>query len=239
MVRFRPAPYTSCASAVDRTTFHSGIAAGDHALAPIDPLISTIRFASCAEPRLFPERVGDVLQRPDGDERDLAGVLAQRVDDEVGGGGGDGLLGGEVFGPAELIVELARRLRRPSHRHRHVVAADDVEELAGHFGARGRVAVGDGHAHELDVRRGHQQPERPRVVDVRGDVGVEQNLEVTRRLGRRGASQENSEEQGEGKEAASHRAAHLTGYFRFALCSLHALKVTRPFGRVTLPGSTA
>ena len=45
MVRGSPAAYTSCASAVADTTFHSGmICAGLSAVPRMQPLISTTRF---------------------------------------------------------------------------------------------------------------------------------------------------------------------------------------------------
>ena len=53
-----------------------------------------------------------------------------------------------------------------------------MEQLAGDLRACGGVAVGDGHADEIEVGRLQRKPERPRIVDIAADVGVEDHLEA-------------------------------------------------------------
>jgi hypothetical protein len=48
-----------------------------------------------------------------------------------------------------------------------------VQQLAGDARAGRRIAVGDRHGEELELRRGHREAQGPGIVDVGADIGVE------------------------------------------------------------------
>ena len=128
---------------------------------------------------MLPYQIAEVLQRPHRNQRDLAGIPANQAGEEFDRWLGDGLIGLKVFRPRELVVDAIWRHRRgaPADRHRHVAATQPVQQLRRQPRPLRRVGVGHGHAHQLKDRALHRIPERPGIVDVRADVGVEDDLD--------------------------------------------------------------
>ena len=131
--------------------------------------------------RLAQHGDGEVRERPERDQRDLAGPPASLVEDEV-----DGVAVAErparrrQLGVAEALraVGLGRRLERPHERH--LAAEGDLDVgPTGQLQDRPRVArdlarvdvAGDaGHREELGLGRGGGVEEREAVVDAGVDV---------------------------------------------------------------------
>jgi hypothetical protein len=55
--------------------------------------------------------------------------------------------------------------------------AGGVQQLARDPRPGRRIAIADGDANELELGRRHREPECPRIVDIGGDVGVENDLD--------------------------------------------------------------
>lgn len=120
---------------------------------------------------IFVDGGTDVHQRTDGDERYLAGIAADLVEEK-----GDGVWVrrlGEMagFGVAAL-GESAFRWRRNSGGYEDVRAASFGEETVKKLGAGLRVAKRGGDAEDLELGAAEGEGYGERVVNVIADVGV-------------------------------------------------------------------
>jgi hypothetical protein len=124
------------------------------------------------------DEVADVLQRPDSDERDLTPIPADRVGQKPDGRRSDRPVGLKILGPRELIVNaIGRNGRRLTpDGHGHIRAPEAMEQFACEPRPPWRVGIADGDPQQLERRALHRIPERPGVVDVGADVGVEHDL---------------------------------------------------------------
>ena len=76
--------------------------------------MSTTRLNSFAMPGSFRSASATFCERSDGDQRDLAGLLAHGLDDEVGGGLGTGCLAVKSSAQANWILGIGRAVLRPT-----------------------------------------------------------------------------------------------------------------------------
>jgi hypothetical protein len=76
-----------------------------------------------------------------------------------------------------------------------------VEQFAGNLRASRCVAIRDGHADQVEVRRLHRKPDRPRVVDIAANVRVQND--VQRPLLRRRGQGMSEKHEARGQEARS------------------------------------
>jgi hypothetical protein len=118
------------------------------------------------------------VERPDGDERDLVWVPANQVGEKLDGRRCDRFVGLEVLGPRELVVDAIRRDRRrlSSDGNGNIRASEPVKELACEPGALRRVSIRDRDPDKFEDRTLQRVPERPPVVDISADVGIEDDL---------------------------------------------------------------
>ncbi len=135
------------------------------------------------------QRIADVRHRADGQQRDLSRSFVQRLDD---------VLRRRLF-PRQKLVEvsrpvelpLIRRLaellvgrpvtkrderRCPAHVDRDVIEARFPEHAERQRRAVRGASMSDRDADELDLRTPKKERQSVRVVDVRPDVAVEENL---------------------------------------------------------------
>ena len=77
-----------------------------------------------------------------------------------------------------MIVDAIRRDRRrlSSDGNGNIRSSEPVKELAREPGALRRVSIRDRDPDKLEERALQRVPERPPVVDIRADVGVQDDL---------------------------------------------------------------
>src|SRR5262249_20428411 len=125
---------------------------------------------------VFGEQFGDVGERPDGAERQLARVRLELRIEELDGAFLDGPL---AEGGAQAVLHLSAEVRRVARRRARgdgdVSAADGVQQAAEDEGARVRVAVNGGDAVQADLGTRQDERQGEGIVDVAADVGVEQD----------------------------------------------------------------
>ena len=157
-------------------------------------------------------QIADVLQRPHRDQRDLIRIPADDLGEKFDRRCCNRLVRIEVLRPRELIINSIRRNRSclPADGNRDIGSAQPVQELARQPRPLRRVGIGDGHAHEVEGWALQRIPERPPVIDISADIGVENNLHS--RLLREHRLR--CEHDGQNREGYASEAAELVDQFR-------------------------
>ena len=124
------------------------------------------------------DEIAEVLQGSDGNQRDLLPDSGDRLRQEFDRRRGDRPVGLKILRPGELIVDTIRRHGRgvPADGHRDVGAPQPVQQLAREPGTRGVSASVTVTPSSSNDRALHRISERPGIVDVGADVGVEHDL---------------------------------------------------------------
>src|SRR5580658_4654754 len=125
--------------------------------------------------RVFVDQRANVHQRADGDQRDLAGITANLLEDEIRGAG--------MKGPGEVttlaIAALIHHIGGVSGctgEDRNVGAAGFAEEPVDDFGSGFGVSEGGGNAENLELRAFESEGDRKGVVDIVTDVRVDDDF---------------------------------------------------------------
>ena len=127
---------------------------------------------------MLAHEVADVLQRAHGNNRELTWIPPDQIGEEFDGRRRDRLVGLEVLGPRELVVDAIGwdRRRLPPDRNRHVGSAETMEQFAGEPRALRSVRVAHRDAEQLEGRALQRIPQCPAVVDIGTDVRIEHHF---------------------------------------------------------------
>ena len=118
--------------------------------------------------------------RADSDDRHLAGIFPDLLDDEIGSGLPDRSFTRKVFGPRVLVLH-ARIVRRAPDGDRDFIASGQVQHLARDARALSGSPVRGSHTQQFKTFPLNGKGQRPRIINVIANVGIENDFQALRR----------------------------------------------------------
>ncbi|MPM61865.1 hypothetical protein SDC9_108728 [bioreactor metagenome] len=122
------------------------------------------------------QQQGQIGHRRDGDQGNRIGRILH--DPADGGYGISGGLSGTIGQGHQFQLGERIGIRRRAGDDRNVAAVRRRQQLAGDFRAATGVSGGRGHQLQVQFRALEQKSQRPGVVDIAADIGVENNRDL-------------------------------------------------------------